>query len=162
MPSLYTLKFLCLSTGFVVVARLRALQHHRPAAPLFQRRNDIGFRANRIIKLGGITADAEFGMRVAPPCWGKSKIVAYLHGELIFPVDTAPVADFHTIEESKDWSPCRLCEGQWGRFLAVAEIWGKSAAKWVCCNHDAADLIHHLSELFGALNTRDIFLQATD
>ena len=44
----------------------------------------------------------------------------------------------------------------------MAEIRGKGAAKWVCCNHDAADLIHHLPELFGALNTRNIFLQATD
>src|SRR5215467_11980556 len=162
MPSLYTLKFLCLSTGFVVVARPRALQHHRSAALLFQRRNDIGFRANRIIKLGGITADAEFGMRVATPCWGKSEVVAHLHGELVFPVDTTPIADFHAIEESKDWSPCRLCQCQRSRFLAVAEIRGKSATKWVCCNHDAADLIHHLPELYGKLNARDIFLQATD
>src|SRR4030095_16750281 len=80
----------------------------------------------------------------------------------VFPVDTPPVADFHAIEEIKNWSPCRLCQCERGRFLAVAEIRSKSAAKRMCCNHDAADLVHHLPELFGALNTRDVFLQATD
>src|SRR4030095_5276805 len=121
------LKFGCLGAGFVVVARLCALQHHCPAALLFQRRNDIGFRANRIVKLGSITADAEFGMRVAAPCWSKTEVVAHLHGELVFPVDTAPIADFHAIKESKDWSPCCLCQRERGRFLAVAEIRGEGA-----------------------------------
>src|SRR5262249_25141869 len=146
----------------IVVASLRALQHHRPATSLFQCCNNISFRTNRIVKLGSITADAEFRMRVAAACWGKAEIVTHLHGELVFPVDTPPVADFHAIEEIKDWSSCRLCQRAWGRFLAVAEIRSKSATKRVCCNHDAADLIYHLPELFGALNTRDVFLQATD
>src|SRR5207302_7881010 len=81
---------------------------------------------------------------------------------LVFPVNTAPVADFYAIEESKDRSPCRLCQRQRGRFLAMAEIWGKGAAKWVGCNHDAASVIHHLPEFFGALNPRDILIQAAD
>src|SRR5262249_45542721 len=104
----------------------------------------------------------EFGMRVTAPGGAETEVVAHLHSTLVFAVDTATVADFYAIEEVKNRSPCRLFQGTRGRFLAIAEIRGKSAAKRVCCDHDTTGIIHHLAEFFGALNPRDILFQATD
>jgi hypothetical protein len=44
----------------------------------------------------------------------------------------------------------------------MAEIRRKGTSKWMRGDHHPTYRIDHLPQLFGALNPRDVFLQATD